>query len=86
MAELVREPSDEGRLGTDDDEIDSKLARKRYERRRIVGPCGVARRQGGDSRVAGRGVQLAEAAAAGERPRERMLAAARTYEENLHAS
>ena len=83
---MVRKAGDERRFGSDDDEIDSKLARERDERRRVVGPCGMTRGQGGYSRIAGGGVQLAEPAAARKRPRERVLAAARSHDQHLHPS
>src|SRR5207245_7670181 len=75
---------DERRLGPDDDEVDPQLQGQRDERTVVVGAHGMAVRERGDSRVAGRRVQLVEAAAAGERPGERVLAAPRSDDERPH--
>ena len=85
VAKLVCEPRDERRLRADDDEIDSELACERHERCLVVGVHRMALRERRDARVAGRSVQLAQARAARERPRERVLAAPGSDDEHLHA-
>ena len=85
VAQLVGEARDERRLGADDDEVDPELTRKRDERTVVVGADGMAVSERCDSRVAGSGVQLVEAVAAGERPGERMLATPRPDDEHPHA-
>ena len=84
MAQLVGEARDQRRLGADDDEVGPELDRERDQRRVVVSAHGMAVGERRDSRVAGRGVQLVEIAAAAERPDERVLATSRPDDERPH--
>jgi len=85
VTQLVAETRDERRLGPDDDEIDAQLGGERHERRGIVRAYGVAARELGDPGIPRRGMQLHDTRTPDERPRERMLTAARPDEEHLHS-
>jgi hypothetical protein len=56
VAQFVREARDERCFGPDDDKVDAQLVCEWEERRRIVCPRRVARRNRGDSGVSGRSV------------------------------
>src|SRR5581483_6554969 len=83
-AQLVRESCNEGRLGADDDELDTELDGQRDEGGRVVAAHGVAVRERRDTGIARRRMKLDLVAAARESPDERMLATARPHDEHLH--
>lgn len=83
MTERVRDPLHEGRLGTDDDEIDVQGVREPEEALRVLGPDRVALAERRDPRASRRRMQL-DAAVPRQTPRERMLAPARPDQENPH--
>ena len=83
-AQAVREPGDERRFGTDDDEVDAKGAREREHAVAVLGQDGMAAAELRDARVARRRMQLLEPGALGDLPRESVLASTRADDEHPH--
>src|SRR5438105_1374893 len=85
-AEVVRHARDERRLRPDDDEIDTELPSEREQTLGVLRPDRVAVTEPRDPGVARRGLELFERGALPERPGQRMLAAAGSDDQHLHAA
>ncbi len=82
--QLVPEPRDKGRLGTDDDKINGVLSCELYQAGKIHCGDGHALRHCPNARIARGTVKLRDQRTRGERPSERVLAPARAYEKHIH--
>ena len=80
----VRHPGDQRRLGADDDQVDAQLLGQVGHGRSRHRVDVVERGEGGDARVARRGVHLGDGGVARQRPHERVLAATGADHECLH--
>src|SRR5581483_6833158 len=86
VAQLVGDARDERRLRPDDDEVDVERASEADEPVAVVGAHRMALRECGDSRVAGRRVQLVEERAPAELPGERVLTSSGADDQHPHAA
>ena len=75
-ADGVGDPGDQRRLGTDHDQVGADPRGQVGDRRAVHRVDGVQGGDGGDARVARGGVHLGDVGVAGERERQRVLAAA----------
>jgi hypothetical protein len=82
---MVGKARDERRLRTDDDEVDLQLAGECQEPFGVLRSHGMADRKSRHSRVSGRAMQCLQLGAPGDLPGERVLATARSDDENPHA-
>jgi hypothetical protein len=76
---------DEWRLGADDGEVDVERACETEQSLGVLGPHRVAVAESSHPGVPRRAVQLHEAGALRELPRERVLATSGPHDEHLHA-
>src|SRR5439155_1191087 len=86
VAQDVREPCEERRLGTDDYEVDVELTGEGEQPLAVLGANGVALADPCDPGVAGRGVDRIEPRTLRELPDQRVLTPARPDDEDLHAA
>jgi hypothetical protein len=85
VAQMVGEARDERRLRADYDEVDLQLASEGQQPFSVLRPHRMAVRKNGHTRVSGRAMQGLQLWAPGDLPRERVLATARSDDENPHA-
>ena len=85
VAQMVGKARDERRLRTDDDEVDLQLAGEGQQPFGVLRPHRMAVRKSGHSGVSGRAMQRLQLGATGDLPGERVLATARSDDENPHA-
>ena len=85
-SQLVGDAGDERRLGADHDEVGLERQRQAEQAVAVVGAHRMAASERGDAGVARRCVQLGQAGALREAPRERVLARARADDQHLHAA
>ena len=84
MPEDVGDPCDERRLGPDDDEVDGERPGEREQALGVIRRHRVTRRERGDARVPGRGVQLGQQGRGAELPGERVFPPTRPDDEDTH--
>jgi aspartate kinase len=84
MPELVRDPSDERRLGPNHNQVDLMLAAESKQPFAVFRPDRMAIADHGDPRVSRRGMKLVAELALGEFPGERVLTPTRPDDENFH--
>jgi hypothetical protein len=81
---IIGKARHEGRLRADHDEVDMGAAAERDHRAVVAWIDGDALRQAADSGISRRRVELGEERRGGQRPRQRMFAAARPDQEHVH--
>ena len=84
VSQLVGDTRDERCLRPHHNEIDLERRREGEQPFGVLGADGMAATESGDAGVAGRRMELVEARRLAQLPGERMLACARTDEEDLH--
>ena len=84
MAELVGYPRDEWRLGADHNQVDLERRAQSQQTLDIDRPKWMAVAEARDPGVARRCMELLEPRALGQFPGERVLAAARPHQQDLH--
>ena len=84
LAEIITQSRDQRRLRTDDDQLDALVATKRDDDVVIGRIDRDALGDLGNSGITGRAVELGQQRACAQRPGERVLAAARADEEDIH--
>ena len=85
LGDGVRDPGDQRRLGTDDDQVHAELLGQRGDIGTVHRVDVVESGDGGDPGVARRGVHLGDVRVEGECPGQRVLAPAGADDEGLHA-
>ena len=80
----IGQAEDERQLGADHDEVDVERAREAEQALGVVGADGMAFGERGDSRIAGRSVELGQERRLRELPGERMLATPRADDQDPH--
>ena len=84
MTEHVGGAGDQGRLGAHDDEIDGEEPRQPEQALCVVGSDRMAGREGRDSGIARRSMELGQPGRRREPPRECVLATPRADDEDAH--
>ena len=84
MTQHVGGAGDQGRLGTHDDEIDVEETRQSEQALCVVGSDRMTGREGRDSGIARRSMELGQPGRRGEPPREGVLATSRADDEDAH--
>ena len=86
VSEMVGEAGDERRLGPDHDQIELELTGQPEQSLSVLGADGMAVAERRHPGVSGRRMQLIELGALGDLPGERVLASARSDDQDLHVS